>query len=230
PPGWAYLAAAVVLVGVGLAFLWPQLRPRTLAGELAEAQLPDGWAVHEWNAVFRSGNSPEERVQAFRLGVHHQDLEVALLQGRVDAAKAALEGLFDEGSSVFFPEFLYRRVAKALDAQGPKGALRELAAPRRQLLAELEDRALGSFFEWGRWTESVRLAAATKQGHVLRSRAFETAAQEILDSDLDQRVKEEVSWILGASKAGEGDGVPEGLEERADTILGQNGQLRGRIP
>ncbi|MCB1034687.1 MAG: zf-HC2 domain-containing protein, partial [Acidobacteria bacterium] len=72
PPGWAYLAAAVVLVGVGLAFLWPQLRPRTLAGELAEAQLPDGWAVHEWNAVFRSGNSPEERVQAFRLGVHHQ--------------------------------------------------------------------------------------------------------------------------------------------------------------
>ena len=203
---WVPLAAALAALGLGVALFWPALRPRGLAGELSITGLPEGWADHTWAALTRADATPEEKARAFRAGVHHMDLEVALENGELDVARTALANLLRESKGfVPFPSFRYERLSGDLDSGAPSKSLkRQLQAAQKQFLEELGERSLTEFYRWGAWAEAGRLAQEVGDASFFQSRAFRAEAAELLAGNLDEPTKEQIRAIRARSGADPG--------------------------
>lgn len=224
PRGWGSLAAAFAVAGLGIALLWPLVRPRSLAEEVPAAALPATWAQHDWSALTRSPAGPEAKARAFRAGVHHFDLEVALANEDRASALAALHALRDLPDA-FIPYYHYEPAAAALGAGARPGSVRrQVRDGRAQLLLELEEKSLGPFFKWGTWVETGRLAALGGGVELLRSQGFREDAEALLGIEVEELVKEQVLAVLAAAGSDLDAEALACLRDSFDTILERSGR------
>ncbi|MFQ5349452.1 MAG: hypothetical protein ACE5EG_03295 [Thermoanaerobaculia bacterium] len=145
--------------------------PRLVADGLLDTILEEGWYVKRWSVTRGPGPGIGGLATAFRLGVRHVDLEVALGFGRSDdAAILATElGLLLE--SIALSEPLQVRYTEVGQLAGEAERALRLAEQNEPLLvASLGDDAAA--YELGKWTEAGVLAARSGNLDLLGARSY----------------------------------------------------------
>jgi hypothetical protein len=175
----AAAAIAALLVAAIAPLVWWRVGN---AGEISTAGLsaellksPAGTLKLPWGKTFRNANKPPEvppDLGDFRLGVRLLDLRLALASGQLAAAEDTLRRLESLLDALWLPlpeiRAAYQGIQKELDRTPPAALLPKAEAAEKSLFAagvEKESVELGS------WTEACRLAGATRQPEIFRSRA-----------------------------------------------------------
>lgn len=177
--------AAILLLGVATPFV---LRNRSVesfsealvaSGEL-DSNLEDAWYEHAWTSLRGGWHTTDESRSAFRLGVYTIDLEIAVRTGRYQQAELLADRMRDLAVDVDYLEPLeasYRAIQLELKEGSATEEILSLVRLGEVTLMESLQESL-AFYELGRWAETGRLAAKSRNEGLLRGRPFRGALDQ----------------------------------------------------